>query len=346
MFNVGLIGFGYWGPNLARNVHAHPHLNLWGIADKDRSKLKKAKELYGQVNIFEEANALIINPNIQVVIIATSVEYHYSLARYALENKKHVLVEKPAGTSYEQLYDLHKVAKDVNRVLMIDYTFLYNGAVRKLKELIDNGKLGNINYIDSVRINLGIFQSEVNVVWDLASHDVAIINFLLEELPESVRADGISHTLNEIENIAYITMRYKNNKIVHINCSWTSPVKIRQMLVGGEKKMVVYNDIEPTDKIKVYDSSLGFENKEQAMVDYRVGELVIPKFDTGEPLSVMIDDLYLSIYIGKKPQVSSEEGLKVSLILEAIQVSLKQGGKEINLNDYWRKANMRLITKV
>ncbi len=333
MINVGIIGFGYWGPNLARNVHVHPELNLWGIADKNRKKLQTAKELYGQVEIFENVEELIINSNIHVIIIATSVDEHYRLAKYALEQKKHVLLEKPACSSYKKLYNLYQIAKDVNKLLMVDYTFLYNGAVRKLKELIDAGKLGNINYIDSVRINLGIFQSEVNVVWDLASHDVAIINYLIGDLPESVRADGICHTNNNVENMAYITMRYKNKKIVHINCSWTSPVKIRQMLVGGDKKMVVYNDIEPTDKVKIYDYRLDFNKKEQFMIDYRLGEIVVPKFQTKEPLAVMIDDLYQSIINKTVPLSSSVEALKVSFILEAIQDSLKQGGKEVFLKN-------------
>lgn len=327
-YNVGLIGFGYWGPNLARNIYNHPKLDLHTLADKRAEKRNTAKKQYPTINVVENASSIFSDENIKIVVIATSVNQHYTLAKKALENNKHVLVEKPAGASYEKLMELHKLAKSKNLILMVDYTFLYNGAVRKLAEIIKQEDFGNINYIDSTRINLGIFQNDVNVIWDLASHDIAIVNFLTGEMPEKISASGICHTNNGVENIAYLTLHYANRKmIVHLNCSWTSPVKIRQMLIGGDKKMIVYNDIEPTDKIKVYDCRFNFEDhqkREQVLVDYRLGDISIPKFDTTEPLAMMIEDLYCSIKNKTEPISSSEVALKVSKVIEDAQKKLKK----------------------
>lgn len=333
MIKVGIIGYGYWGPNLARNVHQNNHMKLIAIADPISEKQQLAQKIYPNVHIFSNEDELF--PFVDAVIIATNVKYHFEIAKKALEQNKHVLIEKPGTISFSCLNQLSVIAKEKGLVLMIDYTFLYNGAVQKLNEIVHKESFGDITYIDSVRINLGIFQTEVNVIWDLASHDISIINFLLQKKPKSIKATGISHLHNDIENIAYITLNYNENLIVHIHCSWTSPVKIRQMLIGGTKKMVVYNDIEPTDKLRVYDfdfQSLDKQFKEKILVDYRLGDISLPKFGTREPLSLLTDDFQQAIKNKKEPVASIQRALIVSSILEAAQKSVKLNGEEININ--------------
>lgn len=334
MMKVGIIGYGYWGPNLARNIHANSNMDLIGIADVDPEKRQLAKKIYPSTIIFSNEDDLL-HSNVEAVIIATNVKYHFEIAKKALLNNKHVLLEKPGTVSSKYLHELYQIAKEKNLILMIDYTFLYNGAVRKVNEIIYNDTFGDITYIDSVRINLGIFQSEINVIWDLASHDIAIINFLLQKRPKSVKATGISHFNNDIENIAYINLNYADNLMVQIHCSWTSPVKIRQMLIGGTKKMIVYNDIEPTDKLRVYDfdfQALDEKFKENLLIDYRLGDISLPKFNTQEPLSLLIDDFYTAISEKKEPVSSIQKALTVSSILEAAQKSVKSNGEEIQID--------------
>ena len=333
MLNVGIVGYGYWGPNLARNVNNNINLSLKGIADLSSEKRNIAKKNFPNTIIVDSYEELLNIQDIEIIIIATSSQRHYEIAKAALEKGKHLLLEKPACASYSKLLALSELAKKRGLVLMVDFTFLYNGAVRKIDEVIKNQTFGDVNYIDSTRINLGIFQSDVNVIWDLASHDIAILQYLLKQSPVSVKADGISHTENDIENIAYITLKYNNPKLlVHVSCSWYSPVKIRQMLIGGSNKMLIYNDIEPTDKIKIYDCNFSFkqnEYRENILVDYRLGDITIPKFDTKEPLALLIEDLYFSA-IGKKQQdVSIELALEVAKVLEAAQISIKSKGKEV-----------------
>lgn len=333
MIQVGLIGFGYWGPNLARNIHAHEHLNLHTIAEQRKDEYSQIQLLYPHVKIVEDGYSLLIDESIEVVVIATPVHRHIDLARIALEHNKHVLIEKPAGTSFKKLEELKKLAQEKGKVLMVDYTFLYHGAVHKLKELVDAEAFGKLNYIDGMRINLGIFQSDVNVIWDLASHDVAIVNYLVGETPISVRANGVSHTSNGIENIAYLHLNYEDKElIVHLNCSWTSPVKIRKMLCGGDRQMIIYDDVEPTDKIKVYDCDIAqFRAREEVLIDYRTGDITIPKFNTKEALSLLMNDLYFAISKKQQPVSSIEVALNVTKVLEAAQYSIKNGGVEVKV---------------
>lgn len=333
LLNIGIVGFGYWGPNLARNVSYYSHFSLLAIADLSEEKRLKAHKAFPNTKIVETYQQLISISEIDIVIIATASKSHYEIAKAALENGKHVLLEKPACASYQKLFDLSQLAKHNRLILMVDFTFLYNGAVRKIQDIVKKPEFGDINYIDSTRINLGIFQSDVNVIWDLASHDIAIFQYLLNQSPISVKADGISHTDNGIENIAYITLKYINPMLlVHVSCSWYSPVKIRQMLIGGSNKMLIYNDIEPTDKIKIYDCNFSFkqnESRESLLIDYRLGDITIPKFNTREPLSFLMEDLHLSVIGHKKQDVSIELALGVAKVLEAAQVSIKSKGKEI-----------------
>jgi predicted dehydrogenase len=235
----------------------------------------------------------------------------------------------------EEALQLQDLARQMNKLIMVDHTFLYTGAVQKIKELISSGAIGTIKYFDSTRINLGLFQSDVNVLWDLATHDISILNYLLDETPYSVNATGVSHTNNNIENIAYLTINYKSGFIAHFNCSWTSPVKIRTLLIGGDKKMLLFNDLEPTEKIKIYDTGYDHKTDEEKMkilVDYRAGDVHLPKVDVKEALSGMASDFIDSIRNHTKPVSDFTSGLNVIRILEASQKSIKQNGKEIILN--------------
>lgn len=330
----GLIGFGYWGPNIARNIQENPLLELTAIADVKEERRKLAKQLYPKTQLVSNIEELLMS-SIDAVVVATNVGFHYEIALKALQNGKHVLLEKPGTNSFQQLLELTKVAQENKLLLMIDYTFLYNGAVKKLKELVNHPSFGKIMYIDSTRINLGIFQSEVNVIWDLAVHDISIINTILGVYPKSVTATGISHLRNEIENIAYILLKYKEEDlIVHVNCSWTSPVKIRQLLVGGTNQMIVYNDLEPTDKLRVYDfdfSNFDKKLKEKVLIDYRLGDISVPKFNTTEPLKLLIEDFSDKIIKAEESHFNYDKALKVTAILEACQQSIKTG-EEVEIN--------------
>ena len=246
--NLGLIGYGYWGPNLVRNFYSVNGCNVRMVVDARQERLNLVSKNYPAIQCSTNADDILHNPEIDAVVIATPVFAHYTLAKRALENGKNVLVEKPMTASVQEAEELIELAEKKGLLLMVDHTFLYTGAVRKIKDLVDNGTIGRVQYIDSTRINLGLFQPDINVLWDLAPHDISILNYLVDQRPVSVNATGVTHTGNEIENIAYLTLNYADGFIAHFNCSWTSPVKIRMMMIGGDKKMVVYNDIEPTKR--------------------------------------------------------------------------------------------------
>ncbi len=330
--NFGVIGYGYWGKNLVRNFYAQKKASLKAVLDFDAKKLESLQKLYPSVEITTDLEEFL--KKVDAVAIATPVFTHYELAKKCLEAGKHVLVEKPMTSSYAQAQELIEIAEKKGLTLMCDHTFLYTGAVQKMKELINNGSIGNVNYIDSTRINLGLFQPDVNVLWDLAAHDISICYYLMNEKPVAVQAVGISHTNNGIENIAYLTLHYASNKIAHFNCSWSSPVKVRQMLVGGDKKMIVWNDLEATEKIKVYDTGYELkteEDKTKILVDYRVGDIFVPKLDSTEALFTMAQDFIEAILENKKPSATAEIGALVVQVLEASQKSIKNEGKKIAL---------------
>ena len=282
----------------------------------------------------ENFEDIISDDKTDAIVIATPTCEHYTMAEKALKNSKHVLIEKPMVTDFLQAQKLIELALSKNLVLMVDYIFLYNGVIRKIKELMDRKEFGDILYIDSTRINLGLFKNDVNVLWDLAVHDIAIINFLIKDRPVSVVANGKCHTKNGVENISYITLNYSSDLIVHIHSSWTSPVKVRQMLVGGNKKMLIYNDIEPTEKLKIYDS--GYEirtddEKQKMLVDYRTGDVFVPKYDTTEPLSIMIQEFYALVALQKSHEDHFREILETTNILASANKSLKNNSKEIKI---------------
>lgn len=335
MKSVGIIGYGYWGKNLVRNFNGLKTVELRYVCEKDSNNAAVCQKIYPAVNVVSDFNILINDSSLDAIVIATPVDTHYTLAKIALEAGKHVLVEKPLTGSYEHAKELVQLAEAKNKVLMVDHTFLYTGAVRYMKSIIEQGTIGEIQYFDSMRINLGLFQHDVNVLWDLAPHDISICNYLLQKKPISVQAIGVSHTKNDIENIAYLTLRYENNIIAHFNCSWVSPVKIRQMLIGGSKKMIMYNDNEPTEKVKIYDTGYKAKTNEERnriLIDYRTGDIHVPKVPITEALHLMAEDFILAIETGKKPDSDATLGLNVVEVLDAAQKSIKQNEKEILLS--------------
>jgi predicted dehydrogenase len=333
--NIAIIGFGYWGPNLVRNFNAVNECKVKYVCDFRAERLALVNKQYPSVTTTNNVEDALNDTSVDAVVIATPVFTHFSLAQKALLKGKHVLIEKPMTSTSAEALELQQLAQKMNKLLMVDHTFLYTGAVQKMKQLITSGQIGNIKYFDSTRINLGLFQPDINVLWDLAPHDISILNYLISDTPYSVNATGVSHTHNAIENIAYLTVNYKSGFIAHFNCSWTSPVKIRTMLIGGDEKMLVFNDLEPTEKIRIYDTGYAHktdEEKIRVLVDYRIGDVFIPKVDSKEALFGMASDFVNSIKENKKPVSDFESGLNVIRILEASQQSIKQNGKEIILN--------------
>jgi predicted dehydrogenase len=332
MINVAIIGFGYWGPNLVRNFSGLADATVKRVVDLREERLNVVKKMYPNVEVSSDINALWTDNSIDAVVIATPVFTHFPLAKKALESGKHVLIEKPMTDTSAHAQELIDLSIQKGKLLMVDHTFLYTGAVQKMKDLITSGDLGAVKYFDSTRINLGLIQQDVNVLWDLAPHDISILDYLIPEKPMSVNATGISHIHNGIENIAYLTVNYSSDVIAHFNCSWSSPVKLRTMLVGGDKKMIVYNDMEPTEKIKVYDTAHSVrseEDKQRILVDYRVGDVYIPKLAGTEALSAMAKDFISAILNGTTPIASWKSGLNTVKILEAAQKSIKNKGVEV-----------------
>jgi len=333
--NIGVIGYGYWGPNIVRNFFGSNNCNVRKVADARPERLKQLNRVFPSIIGVADASDIISDPDIDAVVVATPVFTHFSLAKKALENGKNVLIEKPMTSSVAEADELIELAAKKGLTLMADHTFLYTGAVEKMKELIESKIIGIPSYFDSTRINLGLFQSDVNVLWDLAPHDISILTYLISELPVSINATGISHNRNNIENIAYLTVNYQSDFIAHFNCSWTSPVKVRQTLIGGDKKMILYNDLEPSEKVRVYDTGYNMkseEDKNRIMVDYRTGDVFIPKLSSREALAGVAEDFISSVIQHKEPLANAMLGRQVVKILEASQESIKNNGKEIKIH--------------
>jgi predicted dehydrogenase len=304
------------------------------VCDHNTSRIEALKAIYFPLQITSEAQEIFDNKSIDAVVIATPTSTHYSLAKAALSSRKHVLVEKPLCTSTKEIEDLIAIAKQNELILMVDHIFLYNPVVRQLKKYITQDFLGNVNYIDATRINLGIYQSDINVLWDLACHDISIINYLIEEKPKSVRAVGRIHPAHGVEDIAYLFLYYESGLLVQINSSWASPVKMRKMIIGGEKRMIIYDDIESTNKLIIYDyehSQTSDESKSK-LIDYRLGNITIPKYEISEALKNVIQEFYSCIATGKKPLTDGENAIEVVSILEKAQESLKLDGAIIPLH--------------
>ncbi|OGK20952.1 oxidoreductase [Candidatus Roizmanbacteria bacterium RIFCSPHIGHO2_02_FULL_37_15] len=332
MVKIGVIGYGYWGPNLVRNFFELDDCEVKIVVDKKQERLAILKKHYPSIQVTTDINYLLHDRDIDTVVIATPVSTHFSLAKEALEVGKNVLVEKPMTSSLDEALRLVEMAEKKGKVLMVDHTFVYKDAVRKIKKIIDSGEIGQLRYFDSTRTNLGLFQPDVNVLWDLAAHDVSILLFLVKEKPISIQASGVSHTKNKLENIAFVTLKYQSGMLAHFNVSWSSPVKIRLILIGGSKKMIVFNDVEPSEKVRIYDSGYKVrQNKDKSkfIVDYRLGDIQIPKTDLKEALSEMVKDFIDCVKTGKKPISDMYHGMEVVKILSLAQESLRKGEKPI-----------------
>jgi predicted dehydrogenase len=331
MIRFGVIGYGYWGPNIVRNLRGLDSVKLVAICDRSSASLRRAKEAYPDVHVTSDASELIKAPDIDAIAVITPVWTHFELAKAALENGKHVFVEKPFTSTAEQAIQLIELGERQNLKIMVDHTFLFTGAVAKIRDLIHDGTLGKIYYYDSTRVNLGLFQHDVNVLWDLAPHDLSIVDHLIGEDPEVVVATGSAH-LNGLIDVAYLTVYYPQNVIAHFNVNWLSPVKVRMTLIGGEKKMVVWNDLEADEKLKVYDRGVNLTSREgvyDLLVSYRSGDMWSPKVESTEALKKELAYFVECIEASKTPLNDGAAGLRVVRILEAAEQSLSKKGEAV-----------------
>lgn len=333
MIRVGVVGYGYWGPNLVRNFSETPGATVAAVCDLNAERLGRVKVRHPGVRVMSGFDELLSDKSIDAVVIATPVRTHFDLAMQALRNGKHVLVEKPLVDSSARAKRLIDEARKRRRILMVDHTFVYTGAVRKIRELVTSRELGRLYYYDSVRINLGLFQHDVNVLWDLAVHDLAIMDYVLGESPTTVSATGLAHVKGRPENIAYLTCYFENGLIAHFHVNWLAPVKIRQTLIGGDKKMIVYDDLEPDEKIRVYDRGVEItkQNVYDVLVSYRTGDAWLPKLDRTEALSVEAAHFIECIAKNKQPLTGGDAGLRVVRILEAANRSLAGKGRPVKV---------------
>lgn len=335
MLRVGLVGYGYWGPNLARNFNAHPGFDLVRICDMTEKRRNLAMDTYRNVDVVSDVAAITKAADIDVVVVATPVFTHYEMAKDALEHGKHVWVEKPMTSTSEQARELTELADAKGLTLMVDHTFLFTGAVRKMKDLIDGGELGDLYYYDSVRINLGIFQHDVNVIWDLAPHDLSIMDYLLGPSARAVSAHGSDHFDTGLENVAYLTVFYDNNLIAHFHLNWMSPVKLRKTLVGGSKKMLIWDDLNPEERLKLYDKGMDVQTIEgvyRVLATPRIGAMQSPVVDDTEALKDEVKTFHEGITNGSLKINDGHAGARIVEMLEATDKSLREHGKVIELD--------------
>lgn len=333
MINVAVIGYGYWGPRVARNFYASEFTKLHTICDARPDALRKAASEFPGIETTTELKDVMTSTVIDAVAIVTPVWTHFEFAKQALENGKHVWVEKPFTMSSDQAKDLIELAEKKKLTIMVDHTFLFTGAVRKMSELVESDALGKLYYYDSTRVNLGLFQHDVNVVWDLAPHDLSIMDHLIKKDPEAVVATGQKH-LNDHEDMAYITIFYPDTLIAHVSVNWLSPVKVRTTLLGGEKKMLVWNDLEADEKIRIYDKGVDITNKAgvyDLLVSYRSGDMWAPRVDQTEALRAEVNYFAECITKGIKPINDGVAGYRVVRLLEAASESLKERGRIVKL---------------
>lgn len=334
MLKVAVIGAGYWGPNLIRNFLSADNVDGVLACDRDADRLAKMRKMFYGIETSEDHREVIARPDVDIVVIATPVSSHHEIAKAALLAGKHCFIEKPMTASVAEAEDLIEIAASKNLKLFVDHTFIYTGAVRKMKEIITSGRLGEIYYFDSVRINLGLFQHDVNVIWDLAPHDLSIMDYLLEQKPAAVSAVGSCHVGNGLEDIAYLTLEFENNLIAHFHVNWLAPMKIRKTLIGGTKSMIVYDDTEASEKVKIYDKGIDVTTREgvyDTLVQYRTGDMLSPKLDQEEALSVGTRHFLDCILNDTKPLTDGNAGLNVVRVLEASAISIKDRGRLIEL---------------
>lgn len=334
MKGICIVGYGYWGPKLVRNFLPVAAGRPVAVCDESPERLARATRDFPGVRTFSAFDDVLRDPAFDAVALATPVSSHYPLAKRALEAGRHVLVEKPLTHSLATARELIALAERQQRVLMVDHTFVYHSAVHKIKALVDAGDLGQLRYIDSTRINLGLFQHDVNVLWDLAVHDLSIVNHLTRERPLAVSSVATAHTPGAPENIGFMVLRYASGFLVHLNCSWVSPVKIRHILIGGDKKMILYNDLDVNEPLKVYDSGYqarSDEERSRLLFDYRAGDVYSPKISGREALAALAADFVQAIEKGTRPISDGHFGADVVAILEAAEKSVRLRGQEVLL---------------
>jgi predicted dehydrogenase len=332
---VGVLGYGYWGPNLARNIASSVESELVAVADLDTRRLGAARQAHPVASLTTQFGEVLCDPAIDAVVIATPPSTHHALVREALQRGKHVLVTKPLATSVADAEDLVATARQADRVLAVDHTFLFTGAVRRMKEYIDAGELGDLYYFDSIRINLGLFQHDANVIWDLAPHDISIMLHLINQPVTSISAVGVCHVDSFVENIAYLTVRFEGPLLAHFHVNWLAPAKVRTLIIGGSRKMLVYDDVEASEKLKVYDSGARLtsspEDVYRSMVEYRTGDIVCPKIDKTEALTNEWAH-FVEVCRGHEDTISGAElGLKVVKLIAAAQRSLRLNGAPVEV---------------
>ena len=335
---IGLIGYGYWGQNLLRNLVATSGLKVTRVVDLEAGKAERIEKSYPDIRFSTHLGELIEDKDIDGVVIATPIHSHFELAKMALTAGKHVLLEKPATVTTEQADELIAIARKNSCICLVDHTYLFTPAVLHMKKVIDANEIGDIRYIDSVRINLGLVQTDVNVLWDLAVHDISIALYLMSERPVAVRASAGVKPANSMENVGYLTLVYPSDKLVHVSCSWASPVKIRHMVVSGTRRMILFNDLEPSEKIKIYDSGYEVRNddeKRKIMIDYRVGDIFIPQLSKKEALAAVCEEFRDCILTRRESRVDLERAKSTVSILAAAQLSVEQRGAEVQIQ--WDK---------
>jgi len=333
ILNFGVIGYGYWGPNVVRNLASLEHSQVLAIAETSPAARKRAQKAYPGIDITRDTAEVISSTAIDAIAVVTPVWTHYELAKAALQNGKHVFVEKPFTCNAAQGEELINLAQKKNLKIMVDHTFLFTGAVKKILQLLNEGTLGKLYYYDSTRVNLGLFQHDINVLWDLAVHDLAIMDYLIKARPEAVVATGQRH-LNGYEDVAFMTLYFPEKVIAHINVNWLSPVKVRTTLIGGEKRMLVWNDLEADEKVKVYDKGVDITNREgvyELLVNYRSGDMWAPQLEQVEALRQELSYFVDCVSSGKEPFNNGCAGLRVVKMLEAASESLSKRGALVSL---------------
>ncbi len=331
--NFGVIGYGYWGPNIVRNLASLDDSHVLAIAEISPAARKRAQKAYPAATVTSNASEVIASPKIDAIAVVSPVWTHYELTKAALQNGKHVFVEKPFTSNTAQGEELIELAQRKNLTIMVDHTFLFTGAVTKIRQLLDDGILGQLYYYDSTRVNLGLFQHDINVLWDLAPHDLSIMDYLIKTTPEAVVATGQRH-LNGYEDVAYMTLYFPGQVIAHINVNWLSPVKVRTTLIGGEKRMLVWNDLEADEKLKVYDRGVDIKSREgvyELLVNYRSGDMWAPQLEQVEALRKEMNYFVDCVTTGRKPFNDGCAGLRVVKMLEAASDSLGKRGSLVYL---------------
>ncbi len=335
MLRYGVIGYGYWGPNLVRVFNQAKGSTVAAVADRLAENRARVAALYPRIEVFEDAASVLNHPGVDVVIVATPVSTHFDLASAAIKAGKHVLVEKPLCATYDEARRLVDLAKKFDRQIFTDHTFVYTGAVRKISDMSRAEELGRILYYDSTRINLGLFQNDVNVIWDLVVHDLAILETIMPHQPTAISAIALDPTGSELASVAYVTLFYPGKAVAHIHASWLAPVKIRQVVVGGDKSMVVYNDLDPDEKIRIYDKGVDFVRdsaQQRALkIEYRIGDMRAPRLQSREALSVMAEHANDCFAANKSALTSGEVGLRIVQLLEMADASASQAGAVLSL---------------